>query len=291
MKIQHIFVIFILSVMLAGCTGSGMVRPVVNGDKTTLHTEDYAPSTWNLPLGSVVPEGSNLVLHRQPSKSAGFSLLFGPLGVIIANESLKTETREKVSALDVLRTLEVKHEVDEILSEMYRNGELGSNTSISHELPKEHHYLLQPYVLLESDRESSAQISVVLKVEEKIGEGNGWKGQYVRHLPWQMDLHTLSNGNSSIDSEWVRRETLNALRLSLKVMAMDLEGSINSEEVKVKFEPKQVVAWSFLDELRGRMAGELDDQYFLIRTDYGAGAPFLHGLHILNKDQVAILSR
>ena len=85
-----------------------MVRPPDSEASRQLYTEDYAPSTWALPMGSVVSEGSNLVLHRQPSATAGLSILFGPLGVVIANEGLKAETRRTISPLDSLRTFKIK---------------------------------------------------------------------------------------------------------------------------------------------------------------------------------------
>lgn len=288
MKIKLLLTLAALSSMLIGC-GGGMTRPVVTGD-VSLKTESYTPSTWDLPLGSVVPEGSNLVLHRQPSKAVGLSVLFGPLGVVIANESLKSSTKEKVSALDSLRTLKAKIESDKLLAKLINDPTLGLNAALNSSAKNEHHFVLKPFILLEADRESSAQISVMLKLEEKNGKNEGWKGQYVRHLPEKLSLVALSNNDVSVDAEKIKQDTLDGLKLVLRVMLMDLNGKIDAAEKEVQFKQNNVIAWNFADKLKGRKVGYLDDKYLLIRTNFGSAIPFIYGTHILDKDQVTILS-
>lgn len=282
----QVLVVSLLTLVLVGC-GTGMVRPTAPTGQLTVFTEDFVPSTWNLPLGAVVAEQSNLVLHKQPSASAGLSILFGPLGVIVANEGLKAGTREQVSALDALRTLKMQEETNRLLEQMRRTGHLDAVVALGAKPPAQDHYRIKPYVLLEADRLGMAQVSVIVQVEAKDGKDPAWQGQYVRHVPRRLRLADLSEG-AGIDGQQIRQDALDALVLTLDVMAKDLAGGFDGEERAVKFKPTGVLAWSFAKELKGRLAGEYDG-YQLMRTDYGAAVPFLYGLHVLDADQYVLL--
>jgi hypothetical protein len=285
---RNSFFVLLLCSLMVGCGGSGMVRPPQSDMVAVVYTEDFTPSTWSLPMGSVVPENSNLVLHRQPSKGVGLSMLFGPLGVIVANEGLKSGTREHVSALDSLRTMEVKKETEKILSEMRGNGEVTFTLLEGEEPPKNVQYVLKPFVLLEADRDSTAQISVLVLVKG-TGDVGHWSGQYARHLPKTISLEDLARQDSSIDELQIRQQVLEALQICLKTMVLDLEGRLGGEGEEIEFIPRGVLVWNFIDKLKGRLINGSDERYYLVRTNYGTGVPFIYGLHVLDKEQIEIV--
>jgi len=293
MHIRLLFLLPFFVLSLSACQ-KGMVRPIQGNVSTSIYAVDYVPSTWNLPMGAVVPEGSHLILHRQPSsEGVGLGIMFGVVGVMIANESMKSSTREAISSVDALKDLDPAAETRAILRDFKTDGELGNALTLADVAPAGRRYEVRPFLLLEADRNQDAQVSVIVRVAELGGDGkSAWTGQYMRHLPHVMGLDQLNTATGAAAPERLREDTLAALRLTLRVMVLDLTGRLaTGDETPVGIRPTGVVSWNIFDSMEGRLVGELDGRYQLVRTNFGENSVFYYGMQILNRDQAILTAK
>ncbi len=288
----QLIVIVLITALISGCS-TGMIRPEPPTDKITITTKHYNPSTWAMPMGSVVPDGSNLVIHKLPKSTTGITIgmLFGPLGVVIANENMKSETRKNVSTIKSLADLKLDQEVGKTLLELRNNSKLGVNLQYQDVAGKGSRYEVRPYIYLEIGKDKQAQISSVVKVLKMDSAGSEvWTGQYLRHLPELIPVAQLKEGMGAADSELLVGKICEATKLATKIMVKDINGQLGKDGEKRKISSPDILALSIVPEWEGYKIASEDPDHVLIRSKYPAGSPLFFGVHIVDKDQATIKS-
>jgi hypothetical protein len=290
MKIKYI-ALFLLIILLLGCQ-RGMVRPnIETKTNTPIYAEHFSPSAWNMPMGSVIPEGSNLVIRKRPSSSGGMmvGMLFGPLGVAVTNESMKSDTTEVAPTLEALKNFNSANEVNKLIKTKAENNSLGQQLAYVGTSADAHHYEIRPYNYLAIGSNERAQISVVLKVTEfDKNRTEIWSGQYVRHIPVLYSLQNIRDGANGASPNELISEVKAATNIAVNVLINDLNNYLDAEH-KATLSFVNVLPFTDI-ELNGNYLFDANTKYHLFRSPAASAAPIWFGLHIFDANQINVIS-
>ena len=280
-----------LILLLVGCQ-RGMVRPNIEAKSNTpIYAKHFSPSAWNMPMGSVIPEGSNLVIRKRPSSSGGMmvGMLFGPLGVAVTNESMKSSTNEVAPTLDALKNFNSANEVNKFIKSKVENNGLGNQLTFISTSVENNHYEISPYNYLAIGSKDKIQISVVLKISGYDKGGNDiWSGQYVRHIPTLYSLESIRDGTNGASPSEIIKEVRDATNIALNVLIKDLNHNLGPER-KATLSFTNVLPFSDI-ELNGNYLLDKNTEYHLFRSPAASAAPIWFGLHIFDANQIKIIT-
>lgn len=276
-----------LLVLLAGCQAN-MVRPKAPVGAIPVTVSTYHPDASDMPMGSFVPKGSSLVVHRAPSAAAiGIGRLLGGVGTAVAVSTADGNAKEAAPTVNGLGSIDLKELAAGLLSEKQAQDELGQYLSFTPQPKKGPRYEVASYLFIQVAEEDRVQISLITRVTERDKQGaEGWVGQYIRHIPKFYKTAEFQPG--VIDTERLRKSIHAAMGLSFDVMVADLNGELGQAvEPEVKVSSPDIL-WLSFGQWTGSFVGRMGGNYNIVRSNCSAGDPACFGLHILDFSQARI---
>lgn len=273
--------------ILAGCQAN-MVKPKAPVGAIPISVASYYPDASGMPMGSFVPEGSSMVVHRAPSAAAiGVGRLFGGVGTAVAMGTADGNAREAAPTVKGLSNIDLKGLAQGLFKEKKEQGELGKYLSYSPQLQNASHYEVGSYLFVQVAEGDRVQISVITRVAEVDRQGTeGWVGQYIRHIPRFYKLAEFQP--EVIDLERLQKSIRSAMGLAFEVMIADLNGELGQAvEPEIKITSPNVL-WLSFGEWTGSFVGRLGSAYNIVRSNCSSGDPACFGLHILDLSQARI---
>lgn len=212
--------------LLAGCAAP-MKQPVEVDEVRAIYPVEYQPGTMNMPMGAeLTPRGQVVFTVRKPGDDSKqtVGMLFGPLGVLAAHQSMK-HSGEGIERLEWLQDIDMPVETSILLAHFQDAGQLPGLLPVrSAELATTSRvYELQPYLYLSVNPAKGDHVLVVLRISEQQDGSEIWKGQYVREL-------RLDDGQAEYNSAASLRDGVRgALRSTLRFFLADLEGTLRED--------------------------------------------------------------
>lgn len=227
-RLKLVMLIICLGLVLTGCV-SPMQRPTpATQSDRQVYPVSYRPAMGHMPMGSVAANGGQLIYRKWNSSAATTGLLLGPIGVLVANQSMKSGTRTSGTGyINALSAIDMKAETASTLQAMDNVEMLGDLKVVNSQPSGERAFQLRPFLFLALDDTNSSELLVILRVVEQQGVDELWSGQYISFI--KLD-------DRSSDLALLPDEVREALQSTLTFFLADLRGelAVDSKKVVVK---------------------------------------------------------
>ncbi|MBV1928892.1 MAG: hypothetical protein KUG81_05210 [Gammaproteobacteria bacterium] len=225
--------------------------PATQGDRH-IYPVSYRPEMGHMPMGSVAANGGQLIYRKWKSSAATTGLLLGPIGVLVANQSMKSGSRNSGNRfISPLSALDMKAETASALQTLENAEKLGDLKLVNGQLSGERAFQLRPFLFLALDDNNGSELLVILRVVEQQGVDELWSGQYISFI--KLD-------DQSSDLSLLPGEVREALQSTLTFFLADLRGelAVDSKKVVVNSNLGYVFTSGHLGyQVRPEIAGEV----------------------------------
>lgn len=222
-KLKSLFLNASLVVLITGCV-SPMQRPTsVAPSQRHIYPVSYLPALANMPMGSIAADNGQLIYRKWSSGAAATTgLMFGAIGALIANQSMKSDTRTGNRYLATLSSIDMRAETTAVLQGMDSLGKLENLQLINSQAATGRGFQLQPFLFLAVDNSGGGELLVILRVVERSGAEELWSGQYIGFI-------ALDHQNSDLTAlpEKVHQALISTLTFFLSDMRGELKVDVN----------------------------------------------------------------
>jgi len=181
-RYRAIIVIISVTVLICTCITSKVAYGAQSSaidQKAPIRIEQYRPSTWDLPVGAyLIPNTSFVLFNENKTISTGFSAIFGPLGVIAANEAGKTAASESLPK-DGLQLVDLDDMAKAIIRDKLNSLEQYAQFGLGEGETERPRYILSPMVWITIDKRDEIRVDVAVDVQFRDASGvNRLKKRY-----------------------------------------------------------------------------------------------------------------
>jgi hypothetical protein len=246
----------VLVLLSAACSASSAMgaAPDAESSKLPLHVTTYAPSKLSLPVGAYrVPESSYVIL-RQDFKGGLASTLFGPLGVLAVDSSIKKKgeaaSKASLSAFDLDLDVETRNVLKSMLQGDEQLLEMRGKDVDAIDIA--------PGVWIGTYKDGTSRLHVVVEARiGKKGKRKKWQGRYIYYSTETLPLMG-DNGWMANDGALIKSATKEGINVAVGVLLQDFRGSLDHDGKKSRYKAKYM-AFPEAVALEGIMLAENDE--------------------------------
>lgn len=281
--------VLLLALSLSGCATFHRMEPQPEAKEAlTVSVSKDPPSAMNdMPLGVYrIPESTTYISGHQKGQAAG--MMFGLLGLAIAQGVDESRAKEKLKAVESTLTLDMATSTSAAFSAKIKERGLEKTLMVSDGTPEKGvtGLSITPFVVLTYVTETMARPFVVLKVYRRDARGSEiW---WTRYVSAATEARPLAGGDGWTDEGGKAFKTAiaGALDTAVDVVVRDAAGQLprsTGKDVKVK--TKYGFVYQEL-ELTGKLV-ETTDKSVVFIPKVGDVVVFA-GVNIFGKDLVQI---